>query len=482
MKRATKRYYILDPSFNIIPLEDYKFSKNEFYLRSVITDECLEKKFKLEKENPNVKKILQEMGFEREPLSEPGHLRVKGYGVTILEAIEQYSWNIAKEFCEKEKIPVYKIKGGELYNSNIPEIKKHLSLLLNAPSLYGENFYKVFIENKELILRYSGCTQKLSIAKDLDLSYKNLPIGLFEISKSYRFEKENELENCYRLRSFHLPELHVLSEGLSQSLKIALSVYSKILEEISKLELNWEIVCGVTENFFKKQKWFLKSIINFTNKPVLLVIYNRKDFYEDGVEVNIDYKLFNIQRIPLEMSTFQVDDGTTIPTFNVKYHLHKKLKPVSTIHAVFIGSIERFVYFNFNRIIKKMKNGEFLEFPFWMVPIQIRIIPFKRNCLKEAEKIAKKLEEINLRVDVDDREISFAMKKKAEELKWIPYIITIYKKKRDDKYHLKLEDKFKRINKILDLDGLIKEMRMKSNTRIVVPRYTPLFLSKRFLF
>lgn len=472
-----KKYYILTSPFSIIPLEEFPFRKRDHYLNLVIE---AEKNLSLKKKkSKELKSLLKKMGFEWSPLSEQGHIVTKGYGVTILEAVKQYCRNVTKEFCEKEKIPLYEIKDGELYNSNFSELKHHFLFLSKAAPFYGKKFYKVFIENKKLILRYSACTPKLLIAKNANLLSKDLPIGLFEISKSYRFEEKEDLEICERLRSFHVPELHILTRDLSFSLKLSLNLHLKILEEISKFGFNWEIIFGVTQNFFENQKWFFKTITKLINRPALLVVYGEKDFYEDGVELNVDYKVFSVEEIPIELSTFQIDDGRMPSAFNVKYRVGKDLKAISTIHVVFLGSIERFIYLILNIAIKKKEKNKFLELPFWFTPIQIRVIPFKQDFLKYSEKIAAKLEEINLRVDVDDRKISYLAKKRDKELQWIPYII-IVKKRGRNKYFLEFEDKIKKTSKILNLKSLINKMKIKlKSSKIITPRSVPLLLSRR---
>lgn len=479
ISNANKKYYILDTSFKITPIRDYRFNKTEARLQLLVDNECFPQNDKFKKKNLKLEELINEMGFEWEPLSEPGQMRQMSYATTIMETIEKYAWLIVEQFGNEQNLPVHKISGGELFNYNHPEFKKHVLLVSKNPTLYGASLYNVYINGEKRILRYSACTQKLSVAKGLTLRREDFPVGLFEISKSYRFEEENELQLCRRIRSFHLPELHVLTDSLSSSLKIALAIHLKILEEIKKLDSDYELLCSVTNDFFKENVGFLRNITKSINKPILLAIYNKGLLCEDGVKISIEYKVFDGLNTPVEASTFEVDDGTTDSTFNVKYQLNKDLKkPVSTIHTVFNASVERFAYILLDRAIKMETKSGFRQLPFWVVPIQARVIPYEKFLLKDAKELAEKLNTLNFRTDLDDREIHYSVKKKQKDLKWIPYIITIHKSPIGQQY-LSVENKMKGTKRVMSVNDLIKEMKMERDMNITVARYTPMLLSKR---
>ena len=417
------------------------------------------------------------MGFEWERLSETGQMRQMPYATTLMEAIEKYSWLVAEQFSNEQDFPLHKISGGELFDSSRPEFKKQLSLISKKPTLYGANHYNVTINGEKRILRYSSCTQKLAVSGQLDLCHECLPIGLFEISKSYRFEEEDELELCNRIRSFHLPELHVLTDSFCSSLKIALSAHLKILKNIGQ---GCELFCSVTDDFFEENVDFLKAIAKSIKKPFLLAIYNKDVPCEDGVKIDIEYKVFDILGTPVEISTFQVDDGTTDSTFNIKYRSgrgHKK--PISTLHIVFNASVERFAYFLLSEAVSKEGVAGFKQLPFWASPIQARVITRDKSLLKNAKELAEKLNLLNFRTDLDDRQIPYRIKREEENLKWIPYIITINRDNKGGK-SMRVENKAKGAKgRVMNMSNLLKEMGKEQGRNIIVPRYSPMFLSKK---
>lgn len=480
IRSVNKKYYVLDPSFEVTPVKNYRFNKSETRLQSLVDDECFSRNSQSRGKNSQLESMINEMGFEWEPLSEPGHMKQMPYATTITETIEKYSWLVAEQFCNEQDLPIYRISGSELFDANRSEFKKQISIISGKSTLYGTNHYNVVINDKKQILRFSSCTQKLSIAKGLELEREDLPFGLFEISKSYRYEEENELKLCDRTRSFRLPELHVLTDSLTSSLKIALATHIKILQEIKKLDSDYELLCSITYDFFKENMDFLKTICKSIGKPLLLAVYNEGVLCEDGVKIDIEYKVFDILGSPVEFSTFQVDDGTTDSAFNIKYQLKGgSKKPVSTIHIVFNASVERFAYLLLDRAIKKETEVGFKQLPFWTVPIQVRVIAYDKNSLEDSKKLTEKLNSLNFRADLDDREIEYSIKNKEKDLRWIPYTITVDKDNKELQ-RLSVENKMKGlVRKTMNINDLIKEMLTKQEKNIVVPRYAPMFLSKR---
>ncbi len=134
---ADKKYYILNPSFEITPIRNYRFNKKETRLQSLADNECFSGNPKSKGKNFKLNEIINEMGFEWEPLSEPGHMRQMPYATTITEAIEKYSWLVVEQFGNEQGIPIHRISGGELFDPNCPEFKKQILLVFAKSPLYG---------------------------------------------------------------------------------------------------------------------------------------------------------------------------------------------------------------------------------------------------------------------------------------------------------------------------------------------------------
>ena len=216
------------------------------------------------------------------------------------------------------------------------------------------------------------------------------------------------------------------------------------------------------------------------DKPILLAVYEDVRC-KDGVKIDIEYKVFDSLKSPVEIATCLVDDGSTEFSLNLKYKTKSgSKKSVSTLHVVFpFASIERFAYFLIDRAIKKGANTNFGHLPFWVSPVQVRIIACDKDSVKDAKKLTEELNSLNFRVDLDERNIHYSAKRKAEELKWIPYIITVDKNNKNLQ-NLTRENKIKgTIEKNVKKSDLINEIKTEDNRDIIVKRYIPMLLSER---
>lgn len=131
-------------------------------------------------------------------LSKPGYLAFRPYAAFMEEATKWFVWKNVQKFCLNNEIPLNRIAGGSLYALENPLMKRYKQLA-ETVGMYGNGLLEV-TDNQ--ILRFSGCANKLSLLKQVNLDDKMLPFGIFEISNSYRYEKEEELDYLVRNRSF----------------------------------------------------------------------------------------------------------------------------------------------------------------------------------------------------------------------------------------------------------------------------------------
>ena len=252
--------------------------------------------------------------------------------------------------------------------------------------------------------------------------------------------------------------------------------------EIEKIDTEYELLCSVTKDFFKENSAFLKTIVKSVKKPILLAIYENITC-KDGVKIDIEYKVFDNLKLPEDIATLLIDDGSTAFSLDLKFKTKNGVKkPVSILHVAFpSSSLERSAYFLIDRAIKRETAVGFRQLPFWATPIQIRIIAYDQSCLKDAIKLAEELNLLNFRVDLDDRKINYDIKKKAKDLKWIPYIVTVDKNNKALQ-RLIVENKTKgTVKKNIRKENLIEEIKTEDGVNIIVPRYLPMLLSKRVI-
>ncbi|MGC8835387.1 MAG: threonine--tRNA ligase [Infirmifilum sp.] len=412
---------------------------------------------------PQFLEYCKKFGFEWEPMSDLGHMRYGPEATIMVEAVSEYAWQV----CRSLGIPVYKVRGTNTFNLEYKPVLQHAQL-------FGDRLYQFEVDEKKLVLRYAACHQQFAMIKDWEISYRDLPLGMLEIADSYRLEQPGELLLCFRLRKFTMPDLHIFCRDLAQAQEVSFLVHRKIYEEMRRLGRDYVSIYNLTRSFLDGHKEYLRKLVEMEGKPVLLHFVPEGKYYWF---LNIEYNIIDELGRPREIGTFQIDFGNA-ERFGITYTDEKgERKHPVIIHTALIGSIERYIFAVFDTAAQKSKRGEQPSLPLWLAPVQVRVIPFSKEYLKNADEVADTFEKEGVRVDVDDRDESVGKRVRDAEVKWIPYVIVIGKKEAETgklsvrirgqgQLEMTLEELVERIN---------KELQGYPRVSAMLPRY----LSKR---
>lgn len=339
------------------------------------------------------RKFIERLGFMWDPLSVPGYLTFKPYAAFMEEATKKHIWEMVQNFCFKSGFPVQRIAGGDLYSLDKELMKNHV-VLAEEVGMYGDGLLKV-TGNK--ILRFSGCSNKLSLLKQTNFDNKQLPIGIFEISDSYRYEKEERLDYLVRNRLFHLPELHIVNENLDKGLEMLLLGHHKMVADMADHDLDFIMLFSTTQRFLNEHKDFIDALCNnLSHRPIINA--SEDDSCENGIVFDVEYKALMSNGSLVEIGTFQIDEGATGFAYDIRYNN----KPVTTVHAVFFASsVERTIF----TYCDKTANSDYF-LPDWLAPVQYRIIPASQEYCQRADEIGNRLLPY-FRTEVDDTNSSF---------------------------------------------------------------------------
>ncbi|MEZ0290559.1 MAG: threonine--tRNA ligase [Sulfolobales archaeon] len=406
--QITKSYYIIDLDGNLHDPYEYKYEDPE--LRALVEKEVFKKE--LEKSRPRAAEYMEKFGFEWEPYSDHGHMRYEPHAATILETVAQYSWQVVRSLG----IPVFRVRGTNMFDLGVRAVKEHADL-------FGDRLYEVSMEGgAPLVMRYAACHQQFAILKDWVMSYRDLPLGMFEIADSYRYEQRGELILGFRLRRFYMPDLHILTRDLEEAKKITLLIRDKIFEEAKKLGRSYVAIINVTRRFLDEERDYIRELVRRDGRPALVVVVPDDIYYW---VINIEYNIIDSSGKPREIATFQIDIGNA-ERFNIRYvdESNRERYPI-IIHTAIIGSLERYIYMLFDTASLREKNGQTPVLPFWVSPIQVRILPVSSSHLGYALRVYEEISKRGFRVDVDDREESLARKMRDAGLEWAYFTVII---------------------------------------------------------
>jgi len=403
-----KLYYIIDMDGNLHDPQAFDYSRYPD-LRALVEKEVLKKEGEVSRSRTS--EYIRKLGFEWEQYSDPGHMRYSPHATAILDSVSQYSWMVVRSLG----IPVFRVKGTNMFDLSVRAVKEHAEL-------FGDRLYEVESEGSRLVMRYAACHQQFAMLKDWVLSYRDLPMGMFEVADSYRYEQRGELLLGFRLRRFHMPDMHILCKDLEEAMELTLKIRDKIYEEARKVGRGYVAIINATRGFLENHRGYLAELVRRDGKPALLVVYPDNIYYW---VVNVEYNIIDVTNKPREIATFQIDVGNA-ERFGISYvdqNGNKRKPPI--IHTAIIGSVERYIYMLFDTAAKMEKEGRTPYLPFWVSPIQVRIIPVRQEHMGFAEEIFRSIHSRGFRVDIDDRDESLAKKLRDAGIEWAYFTVII---------------------------------------------------------
>jgi len=361
---------------------------------------------------------LELVDYER--ASDSGHFRFYPKGNLVFDLIKEWAENIALN-----KLNALKIETPLLYNYNEPDIKAQVES-------FHENHYIVNAPGKEdeLILRFAGDFGLFRMLKDSRLSYKSLPLRIYEFSKSFRYEKSGSLVGLKRLRAFSMPDLHSFTKDLDEGFKEYKEIFKNFYDLANAMDIKFVVVFRAVESFYYQHKGEIVELVKYCNCPVYIELLSDMKHYW---AIKCEFQAIDCHNSFLQLSTVQLDVKDA-KIYGINYLDKDGNSNGCIICHSSIGSIERWMYAILEASL--MKDKPLL--PYWLSPIQLRLIPVDDDYLKHSEVLSQLLNQNNVRADIDDRNERLARKIRISEQNWIPYVLVIGKQEIEtSKYSLR---------------------------------------------
>ncbi len=399
-----------------------------------------------------------------EDASDSGHFRFYPKGTIIFDLLCDWAHEIAIN-----RFKAMKIETPLIYDWNQKDIREQ-----------GESFHErhylvhvLYHKNKEWILRFAGDFGLFRMMKDAQISYKNLPIRIYELSKSFRYERSGELVGLRRLRAFTMPDIHSFCKNLDEGWNEYQELYKHYDDLAKGTEVEYAIVFRIVEEFYNKHKEKIVEMLNYSGRPAFIEILSKmKHYWVVKHEFQgIDSVGGNCQLCTVQLDI--VDAGR----YGIEYVDKDGNKKGCIIVHSSIGSIERWIYSILETALKK----EIPSLPLWLSPIQVRIIPISERHFDYCMNVCEELNKNMIRADVDDRDFTLNKKILEANKEWVPYIILVGDKETEiNKVSVRLRESNK--IKIMDLTELINEINEKIGEMPRRELYLPKLLSKRPIF
>jgi threonyl-tRNA synthetase len=460
-------WYILNPEGELSPMSTYRFKKQEQNLHILANYEIAKKR--TVEEVPSHVKLMKKMAIaDYEPASDLGNMRFYPKGRLMKSLIEQY---VTKKVMEYGGIEV---ETPIMYDSKHPSMESYFNR-------FPARQYNIIADNKQLFLRFAACFGQFLMAKDFQISYKHLPLKLYELTRySFRREKSGELVGLRRLRAFSMPDCHAICRDLNQAKEEFLKRLELSITVINELGLSTkddiEMAIRFTEDFYNENKDFINTIVARFGKPIMVEMWKDRFFY---FTLKWEFNFIDNSEKAAALSTDQIDveNGSR---YNIEFvdedGSHKN--PI-ILHNSPSGAVERIIYALLERSAKISKAGGIASFPLWLTHTQVRIIPVGKQHTELCEKIATELSSKQIRTDIDDREESVGKKIRESETEWIRYTLVIGDKElQSEKFTVRDRNEKKQCQDV-KLEELIIKIKSQTNNKPYLPLNLPRNLSNR---
>ena len=292
---------------------------------------------------------------------------------------------------------------------------------------YKEDMFPAMkMENEEMVLRPMNCPHHMLIYKSKTRSYRDLPIRIGELANDFRYENSGAVCGLERVRQMCQNDAHLfvrpdqIKEEVGNVLKLIKEVYHKdfgFSEESFKYRLS-------LRDKNNKEKYIDNDEMWETAEAQLREILKDMsiDFYEAEGEA-----AFYGPKIDIQIKT-ALNHDVTIPTCQLDFALPERFdlnyigednsehRPV-VIHRAVLGSSDRFISF----LIEETKGN----FPVWLSPVQVKVLPIADAQNEYAEEVAQKLRQIKVRVEVDESNEKIGYKIRKAQLEKVPYMLVV---------------------------------------------------------
>ncbi len=331
-------------------------------------------------------------------------------GMIIRKEIEDYLWSLHKD------------KGySRVWTPHIA--KEALYETSGHASKFGDELFRVQGKEEKFFMKPMNCPHHMQIFADNQFSYRDMPVRYFEPATIYRDEKKGQLSGLTRVRAITQDDGHLFCR-MSQIKEEASTIASIIKEFYTTMGMfdgYWVRLStrgedknqyiGTEENWSTAEK-ILEEVavangLNYKPGPGEAAFYGPKlDFmFKDAI--GREWQLATIQ------CDFNLPERFDLSFVNEK---GEKERPV-VIHRAISGSLERFM-----GVMIEHYAG---NFPLWLSPVQVKVIPVRESHNSYAEEVYKLLKSQGMRAEIDLSDENLGKKVRGAKNEKIPYWVVL---------------------------------------------------------
>jgi threonyl-tRNA synthetase len=406
--KAVSYWKVLDQDGNLVDIDKFNFEGHD-NLQKFANYE-ISKARAVDKVPPHVELMRRLELVDYEPGSDPGNMRYYPKGRLVKSLLENLVLEKATDMGAMEvETPI-------MYDMEHPTLKKYLDR-------FPARQYQIEADKKKLFLRFAACFGQFLMGHDMSISYKSMPLKMFEITRySFRREQRGELVGIRRLRAFTMPDMHTLTRDMTSATEEFRKQYLasiSLLKEVGLDLEDYEVAIRFTKDFYSENREFIEGLVDIVQKPVLIEMWDERFFY---FVLKFEFNFVDTMDKASALATVQIDVENA-ERYDITYidETGERQRPI-LLHCSPSGAIERVMYALLEKAARLSEEGKLPMLQTWLSPTQVRVIPVAERHHARAFEVAR---ELGFRTDVDERDETVGKKIRDAGREWIPYVAVI---------------------------------------------------------
>lgn len=292
---------------------------------------------------------------------------------------------------------------------------------------YKDNMYFSIIDEKSYALKPMNCPGSILVYKNSPHSYRELPLRLAELGHVHRHELSGVLNGLFRVRAFTQDDAHIFctKDQIEQEVTDFIALVDEVIKPFGFNNITIGVSTKPEKAMGSDELWevainALKNALDKAGKSY--TIYEGEGaFYGPKIEFGIEDSMKRVWQCgTMQIDFFQPEN------FDLSYISHEGVKerPVM-LHRAIYGSFERF----FGILLEHFKG----RLPFWLSPVQVKILTITDEQKPYAQEIADALFELDVRVEIDESSDQISGKIKRAQLERVPWMLVLGKKEVENK-------------------------------------------------
>ena len=397
------------------------------------------------------RKIGQEMDlFSIPTVTGPGLPLYHPNGKTVLRELSEYADALNREHGYDE------VETPHVFRTELWKQSGHYEN-------YKDDMFLLDVNDEEYGLKPMNCPGHATIFDQKTWSYRDLPKRYFENGKVYRKEQRGELSGLSRVWSFTIDDGHlfVRPDQIRQEIE---TVIEMIFEVVETVGLDVEVALATrpeksvgSDEIWESAEDQLRDVLESGGYDYDIEAGDGA-FYGPKIDFSFEDALGRLWDGPTVQLDFNMPER-----FDLSYtgEDNEDHRPVM-IHRALYGSYERFFM-----VLIEHFNG---NFPLWLAPEQVRVLPVSDDTLGYAHRVKNTLDEAGFRVEVEDRDWPVGRKIREAHDDRLPYMVVVGGDE-EAAGTVSVRDRFENERNDVDLDEFVAHLEAERAEKRVEPDF-----------